>query len=284
MEGARQGQPGVMLTFEEHPREHERKAAGFGWDLRALERRKLLKMIYLRPIDLSVDEVLYELHESARELGAKRVVVNSISGFQVSISSADQEDFREALYRMLAVLTGEKITTLLTTEVPAIMGPDVRISPEGISFLSDNVILLRYAEIESQLRKALMVVKMRTSDHDKELRQYRITDKGMSVEKPFSEYSGILSGIPTLRTVVGTQPFTTGLMEQEEALMHALLALGDSTAQQLAEGMGMKADEVQKMLDKLVETGYVFKSTRAGRATYRVALVAPRRRGGGGAT
>ncbi len=275
MEGARLGQPAVMVTFEENPQEHERKAAGFGWDLRALERKKLVKMIYLRPTDLSVDEVLYEVHQSARQMGARRVVINSVSGFEVSLAPSDREDFREALYRLVATLSGEGITSLLTTEVPDLLGTDVRISPHGISFLADNVILLRYAEIESELRKALMVVKMRTSQHAKELRQYQITGRGIEVEQPFTEYAGILSGIPTLRTVMGPQPFTTGLTEQEEALTHVLLAMRDSSAEQLAESMGLKLEEVQGMLDKLVGTGYVFRTTTGGKTTYRVALIAP---------
>ncbi|MGE5620013.1 MAG: ATPase domain-containing protein [Sphingomonadaceae bacterium] len=274
VEGARIGQAAVMVTFEEDPREHERKAAGFGWNLGALEEKGLLKVIYLRPTDLSVDEVLYEVNRWAAKLRATRVVINSVSGFEMSISPADQEDFREALYRLLTALSSQEVTTLLTTEVPDLTG-SVQISPQRIAFLADNVILLRYAEIESQLRKALMVVKMRTSDHDKELRQYQITDKGVQVEKAFTEYSGILSGIPTLRTVMGLQPFTTGLSDQEEALMHVLLALPNSDVQQLAESMGLKPGEVQGMLDKLVDTGYVLRTAKGGRTVYRVTLIAP---------
>ncbi len=275
LEGATVGQPSVMVTFEENPREHERKARGFGWDLRALQQKNLLKMIYLRPMDLSVDEVLYDVHQSARELKAKRVVINSISGFEVSLAPGDRDDFREALYRLVATLSSEGITTLMTTEVPDILGMDVRLSSHQISFLADNVILLRYVEIESQLRKALMVVKMRTSDHDKELRQYQITDKGFQVEATFAEYSGVLSGIPTLRTVIGPQPFTTGLTEQEEALMHVLLAVPDSTVEDVTSSMGLKIEDAQRILDKLVDTGYVLRTGRGGKTTYRVTLVAP---------
>jgi len=274
VEGARVGEPGVMVTFEEHPREHERKARGFGWDLRAMEGKGLLKMIYLRPTDLSVDEVLYRVHEATLELKAKRVVINSISGFEASIVPSERQDFREALYRMQATLSAHGVTTVLTNEMPDIVG-GFRLSTEGFSILVDNAIVLRYAEIESELKKALMVVKMRTSDHDKELRQYQITDRGVTVEEPFTQYSGILSGIPTLRAVMEPQPFTTGLSEQEDALMHVLLALRDSTLEQLAKGMGEKPEEVQKMLDKLVETGYVFQSTKGNRTVYRVGLISP---------
>ena len=68
---------------------------------------------------------------------------------------------------------------------------DMRIATGGVSFIADNMILLRYAEIESALRKVMMVIKMRTSDHDKELRQYRITERGVIVEAPFTQYSGV---------------------------------------------------------------------------------------------
>ncbi|HEX2922503.1 MAG TPA: hypothetical protein VHS28_00565 [Chloroflexota bacterium] len=118
---------------------------------------------------------------------------------------------------------------------------------------------------------------MRTSRHAVELRQYRIGNRGVTVESPFTEYSGVLSGIPTLRTVLEPQPFTSGLTEQEEALTHVLLALQDSSIEQLAEGMSLRAEEVQRMLDKLVATGYVFRSEKEGKASYRVALIAPTR-------
>ncbi|MBI2953850.1 MAG: AAA family ATPase [Chloroflexi bacterium] len=273
-EGARTGEPSVMVTFEEHPREHERKAAAFGWDLADWEKRGLLRMIYLRPLDLSVDEVLARVHDTVRRLDAKRVVINSISGFQLGISPSDEPEFREALYRIVATLSGEGVTTVMTTEIPNVFG-ELRISPEHVSFLADNIIVLRYAEIESQLRKVMMVVKMRTSKHDKDLRQYQINERGIVVERPFTEYSGVLSGIPTLRMLLEPRPFTAGLTRDEEEMMNVLLALREATVEQLAEGIGMGASQVRSMLDKLVDTGYVVKLGTKAEPKYRVALVTP---------
>ncbi|MCL4535495.1 MAG: AAA family ATPase [Bacteroidetes bacterium] len=273
-EGVRQGEPGVMVTFEEHPREQRRKALGFGWDLSKWEEQDLLRMIYLRPLDLSVDEVLYRVHRTAREVKAKRVVINSISGFELGISPSDEPEFREALYRLIATLSAEGITTLMTTEIPNVF-VDFVISPLHVSFLADNVIILRYAEIESQLRRFLMVVKMRTSNHSLAITQFRITEKGVVVESPLTEYSGVLSGIPTLRTLLGPQPMTAGLSPQEETLMHALLAQREATAEQLAEGMNIAVDQARDMLGKLVDTGYVVRRGPKADAKYRVALVTP---------
>ncbi|TAK34503.1 MAG: protein kinase [Chloroflexota bacterium] len=274
VEGARVGSPSVMVTFEEDPREHIRKAASFGWDLEKLERDKLLKMIYLRPVDLSIDEVLGEIASAVAEIGACRVVINSVSGLEIALPGSEKSDFREGLYRMVASLTAQGANVLLTVEVPELMG-DVHISEHGISFIADDIILLRYVEIASALRKVLMVIKMRTSDHDKEMREYHITPNGVAVQQPFTDYSGVLSGIPTLRAVLGPQPFTAGLTEREESLMHILLSMRQASPQDLAQALSMNSDEVASTLEKLTETGYVVKSMRAGKPVYRVGLVTP---------
>lgn len=273
-EGVRQGEPSVMVTFEEHPREHERKAAAFGWDLADWEKRGLLGMMYLQPVDLSVDEVLGRIYEMVHRLKAKRVAINSISGFEIGILPSDQPEFRESLFRLVATLSGQGITTVLTTEIPSVLG-EFRISPQHVSFLADNVIVLRYAEIESQLQKALMVVKMRTSNHDKDVRRCRIAERGFVVEKPFMEYSGVLSGIPTLRAVLRPQPVAAGLSGEEETLMHVLLALREATAKQLAEGMGMDTEKTNTLLDKLVDMGYVARLGPKAEPRYRVSLLTP---------
>lgn len=273
-EGVRSGDPGVMVTFEERPEDHIRKASGFGWDLAGWEKEGFLRMIYLRPVDLSVDEVLAEIIKAVEEIKATRVVINSISGFELALAPTDKEDFREALYRLNSALTSQGITVVMTTEVPDIMG-EIRFSPPGLSFIADNVILLRYAEIESELRKALMVVKMRTSDHDKELREYVITNRGIMVAEPFVRYSGVLSGMPTLSAILGPRPFTAGLSDQEEALMHVLLALHEAPVSQLASSMDLDERTTQEMLGKLVATGYVSKLTRDGQTFYRVSMVTP---------
>lgn len=280
VEGARVGEPAVMVTFEEHPKEHYRKALSFGWDLQDLEKRNLLKVIYLRPVDLSMDEVLARVYEAVSDLKAKRVVINSISGIEVALTPVGREDLREGLHRMVASLTAQGASVVMTTEIPELFG-DVRISTQGISFLADNIIVLRYVEIESALQRAVTVVKMRTSSHDSELRRYQITSSGVRVEQPFTEYTGVLSGIPTPRQMEGQRPFTAGLTAAEDNLMRALLSLGEATVEALADAVGAPQAEVRSTLTRLTETGYVIKATRGGQEVYRVALVtaaAPARR------
>lgn len=275
VEGARRGEPCVLMTFEESPNEHAEKMAAFGWDLRALERKRLIETVSLRPVDLTIDEVLNSLHEAVLRIRAKRVIVNSISGLEIALAPTEREELREGLYRMSSHLATQGIVVLLTTEVPDLLG-DVRISTQGTSFLADNVVLLRYVEINSELRRALMVMKMRTSSHDSAMREYRIGNQGVVVEKSFKDYFGVLTGVPTLRTLLEPHPYTAGLSEREEALMHTLLALKQATAADLSKALSSRESETSQALSRLVDTGYVVEVVRrSGPPSYKIALVAP---------
>jgi len=112
-EGVRQGEAAVLAIFEEHPPEYLGRAKSLGFDLAAMEREGRLKMIYLRPLDLSADETLVEIRETAMRMGAKRVVIDSLSGFELALAPAFRADFRESLYRMVGGLTSLGITVFM---------------------------------------------------------------------------------------------------------------------------------------------------------------------------
>ncbi|HEU0076070.1 MAG TPA: ATPase domain-containing protein, partial [Longimicrobiaceae bacterium] len=124
-EGLRQGEAGVITVFEEYPEEYLARASARDPSLEESIRAGKLKLIYLRPLDLSVDETLAEILDSVREVGAKRVVIDSLSGFEIALAPAFREDFRESFYRLVGALTAVGVTVFMTSEV--VEGyPDVR--------------------------------------------------------------------------------------------------------------------------------------------------------------
>ena len=136
-----------------------------------------LEALYLRPLDLSPDETLHEIREAVKRVGARRVVIDSMSGFELALAPTFRADFRESLYRLVGALTGVGITVLTTMEVT--QGEDeLRFTPNVISFLADDLISLRYVEVERRLKKVVAVVKMRGSQHSKAFREYDITEHG----------------------------------------------------------------------------------------------------------
>jgi circadian clock protein KaiC len=195
-EGLRQGEPGIMVVFEERPEGYVQRADSFGLKLAAAEKKGTLETLYLRPLDLSVDETMLAILDAIRRVGAKRVVIDSLVGFEMALAPSFRADFRESLYRMIGALTGAGITILSTVEVEDNF-TSLQFSHYAISFLTDDIVRLRYVEIDGQLRKTMVVIKMRGGNHSKDIREYVITDKGVVVIHPRrTDYAQLSTGIP----------------------------------------------------------------------------------------
>jgi circadian clock protein KaiC len=157
---------------------------------------RTLEILYLRPLDLSVDETMLAILDAIKRVGAKRVVIDSLVGFEMALAPSFRADFRESLYRMIGALTGAGITILSTVEVEDNF-TSLQFSHYAVSFLTDDIIRLRYVEIDGQLRKTIVVIKMRGGNHSKDIREYVINEKGVVVIEPRStDYSQLSTGLP----------------------------------------------------------------------------------------
>jgi circadian clock protein KaiC len=195
-EGLRRGEPGVMAIFEERPEGYIARADAFGLQLSAAQTASHLEILYLRPLDLSFDETMMAILDAIEKVGAKRVVIDSLVGFEMALAPSFRADFRESLYRMIGALTGAGITILNTVEIEDNF-TSLQFSHYAVSFLTDDIIRLRYVEIDGQMRKTIVVVKMRGGNHSKDIREYVIDDHGVVVIGPRStDYSQMSTGLP----------------------------------------------------------------------------------------
>jgi circadian clock protein KaiC len=194
--GLRLREPGIIVIFEERPAQYAKRAAALGLDLVTAQKAGKLELIYLRPLDLSVDETMQEILDAVQRTKAKRLVIDSLVGFEMALAPGFRADFRESLYRMIAALTGAGVTIVSTVEIEDSFTA-FQFSHYAVSFLTDDIIRLRYVEIDGQLRKVLVVVKMRGGNHSKDIREYVITDKGVVVIAPRqTDYVALTSGLP----------------------------------------------------------------------------------------
>jgi circadian clock protein KaiC len=267
-EGVRRGERAVIAVFEESPRDYMARARSLGMDLEAMERRGDLRVIYLRPLDLSVDEALCEIQQAVQELQASRVVIDSISGFEMALAPTYQQDFRESLYRVVAALTGAGVTVLMTVEVTEDY-TTLSFSPHAISFLTDDVVLQRYVELDGALQKVLTVAKMRGSDHSREWRAYEITDRGLVVGRALNDYRGIISGVPVPREEGGS-PFA-GLTEREVEVLRVLERMGQGTAAAVAPEARIPVEEAESALERLVSLNQALCQREGAEPVYRIA-------------
>ncbi len=195
IEGIRRGERGIAAVFEKRPDDYL-QSTPHGTELAQMIRDGRLEALYLRPLDLSIDETLQELRAAVLRTGANRAVIDSLSGLELALAPTFREDFRESLYRMLGALTALGVTVMATVEL-ADSYTDLRFSPQGVAFLTDAIIIQRYVEMEGQIRRAMSVVKMRASQHSKDLRLYEITQEGLFVkDESLQHYEGILTGRP----------------------------------------------------------------------------------------
>lgn len=189
------GEPGLILTFEEFPQQYYHDAEAFGWNLRELEQANKLRVIMTSPevSKADLEKVGGRISALAREVGAKRILVDSLSHFERL--SSDPVELRNMLYGFINALKREGLTSVLTRESPVLIGESDS-AEEDVAFVADSYIMLRYVEIESAIRKALLVLKLRGSDHAKDIRQFEITSNGIEVRSKFEGREGILSGSP----------------------------------------------------------------------------------------
>ncbi len=192
------GDNGIYITFEQLPDQLYRDAKNFGWDLRSLEEQDKLRVLCTSPdLLMESDGGTRILDEAIKGVQARRIVIDSLSHLAMFVPEGE---LRKETYRLLMYLKTKGLSSLLIYEAPHLIGTVTSVTETGTSFLVDSIIMLKPVEIESSMRKALTILKMRGSDHDKRLREYEITSQGFKVEASFTEYEGIMTGSARRRT------------------------------------------------------------------------------------
>jgi circadian clock protein KaiC len=189
-EGVRCGETGVVAAFEQHPNRFRDHTLG------NLIASGQVGLVDSRQPDLSIDEILLLILTEVTRLGAKRVVLDSLTGFELGLAPTFRADFRESLLGLVTALARAGVTVLMTSELED-RYTDLRFSPYGAAFLTDAIVVQRYIEVDSRLLRVMAVVKVRASWHSNELRQYTIGEGGIEVGATLPEQEGLLGGRPT---------------------------------------------------------------------------------------
>ncbi len=195
-EGARGGETGVIAAFEQRPNRSRGQA------MVELIDSGRVGVIDTRAPGLSVDEISGLLIAEIRRLKATRVVIDSLSGFELVLAPTFRDDFRESLARMVSALASTGVTVLMTSELEDRF-TDLRFSPYGTAFLTDAIVVQRYIEVDSRLQRVIAVAKVRSSAHSNGLYLFDIDDGGIRIGEMLVDQEGLLGGMPTRRRAAG---------------------------------------------------------------------------------
>jgi circadian clock protein KaiC len=193
VEGARNGEPGILFTLEETPNQLRGIAQNFGWDLQALENTGVLTVQHTSPVELSTDSFLNTVRQRTQELKARRIVLDSMTSLGLGVPSTRR--FRELVYAMTKLFRAIGVTSIMTSETAELFGSPT-INGNSNSAAADNLILLRYVELDGQLERAILVIKARGVSHERQLYRLLIGKRGATIGSSLTNLRGVLTGVP----------------------------------------------------------------------------------------
>lgn len=243
--GLEKGEKCLLVSFEESRDQILQSAAGFGLDFITHEKNGNLKIIAVYPEAKYLDEHIDAIKNSIETFGVKRFVLDSLSTIHNVFSEEDLYDFST---RLVGYLKERRVTSLMTSASSSLMGGDT-ISEAALSTLADEIIMLRYVEIESELHHAVMILKMRVSAHDKKMREIIFTEHGFVVSGEFKGYEGVLQG--------STRKVSASLEEQVHGLF--LEVLGPMGEQIFSErkAQGLTYKNISELIKQLGDQGII---------------------------
>lgn len=191
-EAAGRGERSVVYLFDEAPDTLMHRCENINIPVRVMAQRGTLSVASVEPLRYSPDEFARMVRQEVEERKATIVMIDSVASYRLSLRG---QDLVTHLHALCKYLKNMGVTVILANEVDSVTG-DFRVTENGISYLADNVVFLRYLEIDGKLKKAIGVLKKRLSDYEKTLRELEITRYGIKIGRPLTGLRGILRGTP----------------------------------------------------------------------------------------
>jgi circadian clock protein KaiC len=247
----------LIVSYQETPGQLTDIARSFGWDLAELSAKGLVKYLYHSPVEIQPDIHFSEVRDVIKQIDAKIVLIDSLKDLE--IATPDKTRYKDYIYSLVNEFKVRGLTLLLTNEIMELFGP-FTLSEHGVSFIADNVVLLRYVELAGRMSRALSVMKMRGSQHSKEIFEFEIGSGGLRLLKPIRAVTGVLTGMPAL----GETGMLLHLPAHARHLLLELQRRGQLSAADLAQSTGISLEEVQRELSSLQQQGLVLAIVREG--------------------
>jgi circadian clock protein KaiC len=191
--GAQKQEPGLYFGFYEGPERWIETSEHVGLPMRQHIESGIVEILWQPALRFGLDQLAERLLNDVRTRNVRRVVIDGIDGFRQGAA------YPERTIRFVTALTNElralDTTVLITEETQKLFGPEVEVRIQGLSALVDNIILLEYMDVGSELKRLLSIIKQRGSGHDGNVREMLITDRGIELASDASTAQAILGGV-----------------------------------------------------------------------------------------
>src|SRR3984885_3117822 len=188
--GVAAGEKAILFGYEESKGQLFRNAEGWGTDFARMEMAGNLKIVCLYPEAQGLPDHLLTIQRLVDEFKPNRIAVDSLSALE---RIAPDTGFREFLISLTSFIKKREIAGLCTATSKSLIGGE-SVSEQHISTLTDSIILLRYIQEQETMHRGLMVLKMRGSEHAKEIRKFTIDSAGMHLGETFKAAPNMFTG------------------------------------------------------------------------------------------
>jgi circadian clock protein KaiC len=191
---ASRGENSAIFTFEEGPQTLIARAIGLGMDMRQHIKSDRIAIERVDPAEMSPGELVAKVQHYVERENARIVVLDSLNGY---LQSMPGEQFLPIhLHELLAYLNNRGVLTLMIAAQAGTVGFPVP-SALDVSYLADNILLLRYFESQGEVRQAISAIKKRSGAHEHTIREFRLGPGKIHVGRPLHDFQGVLTGVPT---------------------------------------------------------------------------------------
>ena len=192
-EGGRKGEKGIYLGFDEAPSRLVGKADALGLGLGGQVAKGLQRLQWALPVELIPDRVAWQLLDLMDGNGVKRAVIDGADALLSKLGYAGR--VQPFLAALAAILRSKNVTTIITHDLDRVVGTDLGIAHEGVASIVDNIIMLQYVELRSELHRLISIMKVRESGFDSSIREFTISEGGLHVASTFGSAEAVLTGI-----------------------------------------------------------------------------------------
>jgi circadian clock protein KaiC len=196
-----EAEPGLIFGFYEDAHRLRRRAKALGLELGAMIDSGVVEVVHHSPTELLQDQLAEEIIEEVRRRGVKRLFIDGIDAFKQA--AVNEQRLGRFVSTLTAILRCEGVTTVFSAELAEIVGGEHGLQFAAVSAIAENIILLRYAELESRLYRTLAILKMRESGFDPYVYEFYLGEGGFKLGGRMERTEGVVTGQPHRQTLTG---------------------------------------------------------------------------------
>jgi circadian clock protein KaiC len=189
----KRGKKVLFYLFDERMATFKLRSAELGMEMDDARQSRQLKMTQVEPTELSPGEFASQVVKAVENDKCSMVIIDSINGYMQSMP--EERLLAIQIHELLSFLSNNGVTCIMTLVQHGIFGNPVDEAVE-VSYLADTVILMRYFEVAGTVRQAISVVKKRSGNHERTIRECKVQKGGLFVGEPLRDFQGVLTGVP----------------------------------------------------------------------------------------